>query len=123
MLSQTLLTKHLLILTVDTTAPTITGCPSTQQVDIQLNAATTPTATVTFPVPLATDSSGSPVSIAYTSVPPGLFFAVNTVSGTVLVRNVPIGTTVVMVTATDNANNPVTCRFNIVGNSGNSKNL
>ena len=98
----------------------ITMCPSNQRVDIEANAATTPTATVTFPVAVATDSSGNPVNIQYTSAP-AVTFQVN--AGTVTASGVRVGTTVVTVTATDSANNPATCPFNIVGNSGNASTM
>ena len=100
--------------------PTISRCPSDQLVEIQANAATTPTATVTFPVAVATDSSGSPVIITYASVPTGVNFAVDANAGTVTTSNVGVGTMNVIVTATDATLNQMTCTFNIVGRSGNN---
>ena len=62
---------------------------------------------------MATDTSGIPPTISYSSNPPGVSF---TQAGTsYAANNVPAGMTTVIVTATDNANNMATCTFTLNG--------
>ena len=90
--------------------PGITSCPSDQTVNLPPGSTST---AVIFPQAVATDTSGIPPTVSYSSNPPGVSF---TPAGTSYVaNNVPAGMTTVIVTATDNANNMATCTFTLNG--------
>lgn len=92
--------RHFDHLPVDTTPPTITGCPSDQEVVIELGE---PGGTASWPEPTASDLSGV-AQLIVRSAEPGSFFLVQD--------------TLVTYTFVDNANNEATCQFTVTVTPG-----
>ncbi|XP_072051852.1 hyalin-like [Amphiura filiformis] len=94
---------------VDTTPPTITSCPQNQALQISTGGTTR---SFTVSQAQATDNSGINPTIGYTTPNPGVSIFDNAV-GSVFVNNVPVGVTIITVTATDGFNNMAMCTFTI----------
>ncbi len=89
---------NLLVLSVDTTAPVISGCPNSETYFVSPGTPSTP---VTWIKPTATDNSGEQPMVVE-SHQPG--------------ENFPVGTTSVTYTFTDSSMNQAQCAFTITGN-------
>ena len=94
---------------VDTTEPVITQCPQSQA---QLSNTLGSTLGFIVPKAQATDNSGIAPTIQYSTVTPGVIIF-DSPASTIFASNVPIGVTIVTVTATDQANNMATCTFTL----------
>ncbi|XP_072013682.1 uncharacterized protein [Amphiura filiformis] len=87
------------VISIDTTPPTIMGCPQSATYTVELG---TPSRTVTWTEPMATDNAGGQPSVVRSHQPGSTF---------------PVGTTQVSYTFTDQSQNTATCSFAVIVNA------